>query len=186
MTIPTSGKEFLVPGDGAEAELESLRARVAELEVLAFRDGLTRLFNRRHFDIAVQRWIARVQRYGGDHVLLFIDINNLKSVNDSHGHVVGDRLLTAVADVLAAHVRMADVAARIGGDEFGLLLEHITEAGTAIKIEDLSRLLSDVTVHSANGLVRCSCAIGQARIQPDDTAETLLDRADRDMYCAKA
>lgn len=168
-------------------EIELLQSRVAELEELVSRDTLTPLYNRRHFDEEIVKWIARTDRYGHEHVLLFLDIDNLKAINDRHGHVIGDRLLIAVGAAIAAQIRRCDFAARIGGDEFVVLIEHIGEDDLSRKVDALNSAVSAIRVEGRDTTapVTCSCAIGKARIQPGDNVESLLDRADQDMYRAK-
>jgi hypothetical protein len=105
-----------------EAELAAMRARVAELETHAERDPLTDVMNRRGFERELRRADAYVRRYGGNAALVYLDLDGFKPVNDRHGHAAGDAVLRAVAAALVAAVRVSDTVARIGGDEFAVLL----------------------------------------------------------------
>ena len=100
-----------------------LQERVEQLDQLAHQDSLINLPNRRGFMRELERLIARVDRYGIDGAMLFVDVDGLKTINDTFGHRAGDEALIQVANLLANGVRQSDVVARIGGDEFGILLE---------------------------------------------------------------
>ena len=127
-------------------ENRALKARVAELERLVACDTLTPLFNRRHFMEELDRWCWRAHRYGGHYGLLFLDVDNLKSVNDRHGHLAGDILLTSIAKALLGTVRRSDLIARIGGDEFAILLDNIQEVELARKAERVAAMVGKLKI----------------------------------------
>ena len=107
---------------------------------LAHQDALIAIPNRRGFMRELERLVARVQRYKGSAAMLFVDLDGLKMINDSFGHRAGDEALIEVAALLAKGIRRSDVVARIGGDEFGILLEHASESSaqeTATRLTDL-------------------------------------------------
>src|SRR4051794_41410327 len=104
------------------AELLALRARLAEAEGLADRDALTPLLNRRALMRELARTLAAVERYGRPASLVYFDLDGLKAINDRFGHAAGDAVLRAVAQRLIGHVRASDVAGRMGGDEFAVIL----------------------------------------------------------------
>jgi diguanylate cyclase (GGDEF)-like protein len=115
-------------------EIERLRdqlakgeVRLSELDRLAHRDPLVDLPNRRSFLTSLEQLIAKVERYGVDAAMLFVDVDGLKAVNDRLGHNAGDKALVKIARLLVASVRKADFVARLAGDEFGILLEHADE-----------------------------------------------------------
>ena len=175
------------------AEIGTLRGRIAQLQerveqldLLAHEDSLVELPNRRGFMRALERLIDRVGRYQEKSALLFVDLDGLKLINDSFGHQAGDEALVQVARLLVGGVRKSDIVARIGGDEFAILLSHSDEESAR---ETASRLIeviaaSDFT-HSGQPLP-LSVAIGAAAISSDDTPETAMARADREMYRRKA
>lgn len=168
-----------------ERENKQLKARVAELERLVVCDTLTPLFNRRHFMEELDRWCWRTHRYGGDYGLLFIDVDNLKAVNDSNGHLAGDMLLVAIAKALQGAVRRSDIAARVGGDEFAVLLDNIPESELAGKAERITKVVSKLQVkHDGKALIP-SVSAGYTAIEPGVKPSELLLRADRAMYAAK-
>src|SRR5436190_23499793 len=106
------------------SQVAQLQQRVEQLDHLAHQDSLIDLPNRRGFLRELERLIARVSRYDSQGAMLFVDVDGLKTINDTLGHRAGDEALIQVADVLSNGVRKSDVCARIGGDEFGLLLEN--------------------------------------------------------------
>lgn len=168
-----------------ERENKQLKARVAELERLVVCDTLTPLFNRRHFMEELDRWCWRAHRYGGEYGLLFIDVDNLKAVNDGNGHLAGDVLLTAIAKALLAAVRRSDLVARVGGDEFAILLDNIPEAQLPGKAERITKNVSKLAVEHQGVRLTPSISAGYTVIEPGIKPSELLLRADRSMYAAK-
>ncbi len=168
-----------------EQENKKLKARVAELERLVVCDTLTPLFNRRHFMEELDRWCWRAHRYGGQYGLLFIDVDNLKAVNDGKGHLAGDVLLTAIAKALLGAVRRSDLVARVGGDEFAILLDNIPEAELPSKAERISGIIGKLAVQHQGVQLTPSVSTGHTVIEPGVKPSELLLRADRSMYAAK-
>jgi diguanylate cyclase (GGDEF)-like protein len=168
-----------------ERENNQLKARIAELERLVACDTLTPLFNRRHFMEELDRWCWRTHRYGGEYGLLFIDVDNLKTVNDTLGHQVGDMLLMAIAKGLLGAVRRSDLVARIGGDEFAILLDNIPEAELAGKAERIAKVIGKLNIDHAGATLKPSISAGFTPIEPGIKPSELLLRADRSMYAAK-
>jgi diguanylate cyclase (GGDEF)-like protein len=168
-----------------ERENKQLKARVAELERLVVCDTLTPLFNRRHFMEELDRWCWRAHRYGGEYGLLFIDVDNLKAVNDGNGHLAGDVLLTAIAKALLTAVRRSDLVARVGGDEFAILLDNIPEAQLPGKAERITKNVSKLAVEHQGLKLTPSISAGFTVIEPGVKPSELLLRADRSMYAAK-
>ena len=167
-------------------KVDQLQQRVEQLDHLAHQDSLIDLPNRRGFMRELERLIARVSRYGAQGAMLFVDVDGLKAINDSFGHAAGDEALIQVAELLSRGVRKSDVVARIGGDEFGILLESADEA---IAHETAGRLIDMIAncelMHEGDELP-LSVAIGVGLIQATDTAATVMARADEEMYRRKA
>lgn len=191
--IDAEGGEAAVPGEGGSRALveenaalraivDELRARVAELETLADSDTLTPLPNRRFFLRELERVAAHVTRYGTPAALLFVDVDGLKAINDAHGHGLGDAALIHVARLLRESVRAADTVARIGGDEFGLLLDHVDEAAAR---EKAVSLCDAIAASPLPGSVPIAVSIGVTAVGAGDCPETALARADGDMYAVK-
>lgn len=168
-----------------ERENKQLKARVAELERLVVCDTLTPLFNRRHFMEELDRWCWRTHRYGGEYGLLFIDVDNLKAVNDGNGHLAGDILLTAIAKALLSAVRRSDIVARVGGDEFAVLLDNIPQSELVGKAAHVTKVVSKLKIEHHGKLLAPSVSAGYTAIEPGVKPSELLLRADRSMYAAK-
>jgi diguanylate cyclase (GGDEF)-like protein len=163
-----------------------LQERVEQLDQLAHQDSLINLPNRRGFMRELERLIARVDRYGINAAMLFVDLDGLKMINDTFGHRAGDEALIQVAELLAKGVRHSDVVARIGGDEFGILLESSDEPAAQ---ETAARLIEQISgcefLHDGEALP-LSVAIGVGMIDALDTADAVMERADEAMYRRKA
>lgn len=168
-----------------EAENLRLHARIAELEQLASHDSLTPLFNRRHFMGELDRWCARALRSGGQYGLLFIDVDNMKAVNDGYGHGAGDAMLNAIGQRLLSLVRKGDVPARIGGDEFGILLDNIKPEALPRKAASLAEMVSKKPVDFGDIALVPSISAGFTVIDAGTKPIELMARADRSMYAAK-
>ena len=185
--VDTSSAEELA-GEVARlrGEIARLQALVERLDGLAHLDVLVELPNRRGFMRQLEALITRVRRYGDKAAMLFVDIDGLKQINDSHGHQAGDEALIRVSQMLVSGVRGGDCVARLGGDEFGILLEHADEA---VAVETASRLVERIArcgfSHDGTPLP-LGVAVGIGQIGPDDDAETVMARADQAMYRKKA
>lgn len=159
-----------------QAQLEAHNADLAELSRT---DALTGLPNRRAFDAALQAAAGRMGDAGGLAVAL-IDIDHFKTINDLHGHPVGDQVLASVAQVLRASAGSAATVARYGGEEFALLL-HVADAGAA---ELQAQYVREAVQNLPIGFP-VTVSIGLAMRRGDVTPAALLDRADRALYAAK-
>ena len=168
------------------ARVAQLQDRVAQLDLLAHEDSLVQLPNRRGLVRALERLIDRVSRYQEKAAILFVDLDGLKLINDSLGHQAGDEALMQVARLLIGGVRKSDVVARIGGDEFVILLGHSDEETARETAGRLIDVIADSDfVHDGQALP-LSVAIGASPIHGDDTPESALARADEEMYRRKA
>jgi diguanylate cyclase (GGDEF)-like protein len=168
-----------------EAELAAMRARFAELEAHAESDALTGVMNRRGFERELKRAAAYVQRYGGNAALVYLDLDGFKPVNDRYGHAAGDAVLTAVAATLAASVRASDLVARIGGDEFAVLLWNLSPQDARNKSQALEQAVANTTVRWGARRIAVGATAGVAEFLQDRDAAGLLARADAAMYARK-
>jgi len=168
------------------AELAAARARVADLESRIDVDPLTEILNRRGFERELKRSLAYVKRYGAGAALIYIDLDDFKPVNDRHGHVAGDAVLKAVAATLLRHVRASDVVARIGGDEFVVLLWNAGEEAAAAKASALEAAVYATPVRWGASTLVVGAAAGVAMVGPLDTPADVIARADAAMYARKA
>jgi diguanylate cyclase (GGDEF)-like protein/PAS domain S-box-containing protein len=156
------------------------------LRHLADHDQLTGLLNRRRFDEELKREFARAGRYQTTGAVLSIDLDNFKAVNDTAGHPAGDAVLTTAASVMRDRLRATDVLARIGGDEFAILLINVDEADAHAAADDILRTLRACRPEFGGKRFRIHASIGVATFAPDDsTANELRVIADLAMYAAK-
>lgn len=171
--------------DQLKVELTATRQRVVELENRAHEDVLLPVINRRGFDIELDRTLAYVKRHGTDVSLIFIDLDDFKSINDVHGHGAGDAALLHLTDILIANVRRSDVVARLGGDEFAILLHRADEDAALMKADELSRaIVSSALVHEGKE-IPMSLTAGTTQLRKGDTSIAALARADKLMYAGK-
>ena len=163
-----------------------LQERVEQLDQLAHQDSLIDLPNRRGFMRELERLIARADRYGAKGAMLFVDVDGLKMINDTLGHRAGDEALIQIANMLSKGVRHSDVVARIGGDEFGILLENSDDTAAHETAGRLIDQISACEVLFEGEALPLGVAIGVGMIDAQDTAEAVMDRADEAMYARKA
>jgi diguanylate cyclase (GGDEF)-like protein len=149
---------------------------------LAELDPLSGLYNRRYFQETLEREVKRAQRYRRRLSLLVFDVDGLKAINDEHGHLAGDALLVETADRLRSVTRSADVASRIGGDEFAVILPESTAADAQQLHERLSRVLE---ANPAGPLDRIQISAGIAELRPEERGVDFFDRADQAALRAK-
>jgi diguanylate cyclase (GGDEF)-like protein/PAS domain S-box-containing protein len=153
-----------------------------QLRHQAEHDPLTGLPNRRRFEHELERQIERCARHGERAALAVIDLDRFKDVNDVHGHATGDKLLAAVGTALHERLRATDVAARIGGDEFAVLLIGVDEQGAATAAAGIAHAIGE---HARAAGLPASASVGIAEMEPGVSADELFVRADRAMYGAK-
>jgi diguanylate cyclase (GGDEF)-like protein len=151
---------------------------------LASIDGTTGLYNRRHFMETAEAAFAHAQRLGQPVVALMIDIDNFKQINDLHGHIAGDEVLTDLARACRENVRPDDIVGRYGGDEFVIIVPGVTSVRAVHLADQLTHRVSDF--HCGDGtLLAYHSSVGIAQCPPYDDLTALLIHADRAMYEAK-
>ncbi|HYF59740.1 MAG TPA: GGDEF domain-containing protein [Burkholderiaceae bacterium] len=163
------------------------RVRQAErqLEMLAHRDALTGLSNRRHFVVEAERVLQAGRARGVRFSVLLADVDLFKRINDEHGHAAGDRVLVDVSDRLREQVGADAPVARWGGEEFVALLRD-TSTERALQVgEAIRRSLATRPLAADGGSPRVTLSIGVAEVQGDETLAAAIDRADRAMYLSK-
>jgi len=165
--------------DLAEEELKRVNAI---LDNQAMTDSLTGIFNRRKFSILLKAQIQESRRYGMPLALIFLDVDHFKTINDTHGHEAGDVVLQELARLVSGTIRQTDIFARFGGEEF-VILAHNNDVNTGRELAE--KIRSRVSQHSFTRIGAVTCSFGVAQLCPDDTAETVIKRADGAMYAAK-
>lgn len=153
------------------------------LSELAHTDALTGLYNRRAYDQHLAREWRRVQRNGAPLSVLLVDADHFKAVNDQHGHAMGDQVLQVLASVLQEGARDIDVAARVGGEEFAVLLAD-TDATSAAGVAE--RIRSQIAQAEAMPVAAVTVSIGVATLQAQEQPDSLQHRADQALYMAKS
>jgi diguanylate cyclase (GGDEF)-like protein len=169
----------------AEQQIAEQKRRIDYLESLAMTDELTGLVNRRGFEDFLRRTLAAARRYDEVGVIAFVDLNDFKRINDRHGHAMGDKVLTEVAGVLTDNVRASDLVARVGGDEFVLLLVRCSLDDGRRHIESIGAAIEQNRIIHGRHDIRIGASIGIEPYGPDSDALILLNRADAAMYRCK-
>lgn len=159
-----------------------LRLLNIELERLSITDKLTGLFNRMRLDEALTRELQRAERFKQPFSVILLDIDYFKLVNDTHGHLVGDRLLVEVAKVLQAHTRDTDIVGRWGGEEFMIVCPNTDRLGAVRSAENLREIFQ---AHCFPVITHKTISLGVTSYCPGDRLESIVGRADAALYEAK-
>lgn len=156
------------------------------LEKLAVLDHLTDLYNRRHFESRFTEEFSAAKRHSRELTLVILDVDNFKLVNDTYGHPIGDDVLKKIANTLKESIRKSDILARIGGEEFCLLLPSSSRNGAMVYLERVRKSISKIECRSGNEKFNITCSFGAAVLDVTITdKEVLMSRADKALYQAK-
>ena len=171
----------------AQRQLErELRDSEKKYKELSITDGLTNLYNSRHFYSSLQLEINRALRYQRPLALLMVDIDDFKRINDSYGHLAGDRVLAKIGEVIRSALREADTGYRYGGEEFAVILPE-TDGPGAVQLAE--RIRKEVAVMpillKAKTNDHISASIGVSELQAKENLSEFLKRADQNLYAAK-
>jgi len=168
-------------------DVTSVKKTQAQLEVLARQDSLTGAINRRYFDERANEEFSRADRELGVIAIVEFDLDHFKRINDRFGHAMGDEVLKVVSSICRAVLRGATLFARIGGEEFAVLLTQATREGALILAERLRAAVAEAGLHFANEEVATTISVGVAvRQAGGESVESCLRRADSAMYAAKS
>lgn len=189
--LPNTADLLQVTEDALAAALEADHAVVCHMERIAFleqlcgTDPLTSILNRRGFEAELERALAAAKRYDEGGLLLYVDLDGFKPINDTFGHAAGDEVLRQVAQLLADNVRGSDVVGRLGGDEFGVLLTRTNWEGGMARAGALEDTLNTLRVTWEDTVIPVQASFGFKAYGPNDRVGRLLAAADAAMYMAK-
>jgi diguanylate cyclase (GGDEF)-like protein len=188
--VTRSPERAFAPATGEALEALARRAgpafanarRFEEIRRLADLDSLTGLHNRRSFHELLAREVARARRYERGLALIMLDLDDFKRVNDRIGHLAGDAVLAEVAERLRSVVRSTDLPARIGGDEFAVILPESSHEEAELLAGRIAKAVATEEIVNA-GILKISA--GVAELGPEDTATSLFELADNELYAVK-
>lgn len=174
--------------DASQKEIEKLQQDVTRAREEALADELTGLMNRRGFEMTLASCLGDEASEGHGTCLLFADIDHFKRVNDTYGHLMGDKVLRAVAQILRANVKGKDTAARFGGEEFVVLLPDTRIDGALSVAEKIRSTIEGCRIRRTDTqqeMAQVTVSFGVASYCPGESAETFLARGDAALYAAK-
>lgn len=172
--------------DQAEDKITTLQNRVVLLETLATTDDLTGLKNRRGFREGFDREIETCKRLGLSGLLVMIDMDNFKAINDTYGHLAGDAVLKLVARTLAGEVRKSDIAARVGGDEFVLMLSNTSKEKAVTRAQMISWQLNNLSLAWYGDVISIQASIGLKEFNGEEKIDNIIQSADATLYANKS
>ncbi len=166
--------------------LADLEATRVQLDILATRDELTGVPNRRQFLVQADREYARCRRYDMDAAFLMIDVDHFKQVNDQHGHLAGDLMLREIARAIGDTLRQPDLLGRFGGEEFTVFLPHADPLGALDAAERIRDRVAHLTLEWRGQVIRSTVSVGVVKLEAaHDSLGMLIAEADLALYAAK-
>ncbi len=177
--------QMLAENKELRVKMDTQANRIAYLEELATSDELTGVLNRRGFEAELKRVLARAKRDVEQGILVYIDLDDFKPVNDTHGHAAGDEVLRNVAKILSKMTRDMDVIGRLGGDEFAIILVNTTQENGLERAETLNTALNAASLAWNGERLAIQASFGMQSYQSGDDAQDLLQSADEAMYKIK-
>lgn len=172
--------------DQAEQRMKAQEDRITQLETQVSRDELTGLLNRRGFMDAFEREIDRARRgHSGGGLLIMVDLDNFKMINDTYGHQAGDAALRVVARTLSDNSRAMDACARLGGDEFVLLLANTERDKSLVRAQNLIRRLNSLSLVWYGAEIPIRASLGLKDYGQADSIDTVFGAADDRLYANK-
>lgn len=168
----------------AEQEIDDLQSRLDRLQRLAVTDELTGILNRRGFEEELSRTLSAARRYGEEGILVYLDLDGFKEINDTFGHAAGDAALRLVGELLSANVRLTDRVGRLGGDEFAVLLKRTNWQNGVRRARELGQLLDPAILDFEGTRIEIRASIGLQAYHPlaEGDGAALMARADQSMF----
>ena len=176
---------LLAEVDNMRYELEIAHRRISELEKLADQDSLIEISNRRAFVREMTRMISYSDRYSINSSLIFLDMNDLKALNDTYGHKVGDQALMHIAKTMISSLRDSDIVGRLGGDEFGIILPKASEKNADKKAKQILATIEKNPLIVDGEKIPLKIAYGIYPLHSGLSPVQALDYADKKMYSHK-
>ena len=158
---------------------------INELKTIAFRDELTKLYNRRYCQIHLEHKLQEYKNFNINFGIVFFDIDNFKYINDSYGHLIGDEILKMIGQTSNSVLEENDFLSRWGGEEFVLAVQNVNFDRIKSISEKLRRIIDNSNINYEKKKLSVTVSIGATIINEDDTIHTLIDRADMLMYRSK-
>ena len=169
-----------------QQQLEKQSQVIQTLEKDTVTDPLTGVMNRRGFETELNRTLANARRHGRQSALLFVDMNNFKAINDTFGHFAGDEVLCHVSTLLKANIRETDILARVGGDEFCIILNDVRSAKDAENRANLlAHYIQSSPVNFEGERIWIEASIGSTCFSKEDDMIEVISKADSAMYAKK-
>jgi diguanylate cyclase (GGDEF)-like protein len=188
LDVPLPGRT----GQALQTTLNRLRESVRDAErqrvvlhEMATHDSLTGLLNRQAARSALRRELSRAVREGGSIALMYVDLDNLKGINDTYGHSLGDDAIRLTGQALRSAARASDIVARVGGDEYLVAGVAGTQREVQALADRLRRTVAASLLHNGGELIPLRCSIGVSCSEPEDDADSLIHKADQALYAAK-
>ncbi len=181
----SAAQSALAAAQAADRLIAEQLQRLAHFEQLAVTDELTGLLNRRGFKAEIKRTMLGARRYQEKGVLIFVDLDGFKPINDTHGHAAGDEVLRRVAAILSKNVRATDAVGRLGGDEFAILLSRSAWEDGLKRAEAFDGMINGAVVDWEGEAIPIRASLGFQTYGPNDDMEKILKSADDAMYATK-
>lgn len=169
-------------------EIEQLKRELEHARVEALTDPLTGTLNRRGFEMQFSRLLAERETAQAGISLIMLDIDHFKKINDTHGHLFGDKVIRGVAEVLKANVKGKDAIARLGGEEFGVLLPETSLSGARVLADKIRQMVEKGRIRRQDGkdeIGGITISLGVAELNPNEDTTAFLNRADKALYISK-
>jgi len=175
----------LAQARAAEQKIAEQLKNLSLLKQIAVTDDLTGLLNRRGLQGEIKRAMLSARRYKEKGVIIYIDLDGFKPINDSYGHAAGDEVLRKIGGLLTDNVRANDYVGRLGGDEFGILLTRTDWNAGLMRAEYFDKLVNSAVVEWQGQMIAVRASFGFKNYGPEDDLDELLKSADKAMYIAK-
>ncbi len=184
--LKSINKKFMEKLEEQKEEIMKLREELRKVKEEANIDSLTGLRNRRSFERALHEFFRDYKKYKYPFSIIMLDIDNFKKINDTYGHLAGDKVLKEIGKILKTYLRAKDIPARTGGEEFTIILPGITKKEAMAVAERLRRVISNHTIEYEGHKIHVTASFGVAEMRDDiETPEDLLKEADEKLYKAK-